>query len=160
MEQFILVETENLLRNIYGVDSDLLYKFKKEVIPFIVENLLPFRIYSHLLFCNRDEFNQRCLCNGPVLSHCDKVFRLMRNSSIHNADCRYFSGFFMDSYLGYQILLGHCFYFWPNETVTSSENYRFLHLSVVCKVVMNCLDNQVYPLVFLPIKIKILTFKI
>ena len=74
MEQFILVETENFFRKIYGVDSDLLYIFKKEVIPYIVENLLPFRIYNHLLFCNRDEFNPRCLCNRSFLSRCDKVF--------------------------------------------------------------------------------------
>ena len=70
----------------------------------------------------------------------------MRNSIIDKADCKLFSEFFTDSYLAYRIFLGHCFYFWSNETVNSSENLRFLYLSVVCRVVMNCLDNRVFPL--------------
>ena len=53
----------------------------------------------------------------------------------------------MDSYLAHQIFLGHRFYFWSNETVTSSENLRFLYLSVICRVVMSCVNNRVYPLV-------------
>ena len=53
--------------------------------------------FATILFCNRDEYNPKCLCSRPVLCRCDKVFSVIRNSLIHYTGDRVFT--FSEKYL-------------------------------------------------------------
>ena len=110
---------------------------------------IPFRVYSHLFFCDRDVYNPTCLCCRPTFSGCIKILNIIRNKIIF--DAHEFSAF-SGRYLTDSIFSDSCFSLCSTETFGGSFQLCKLNLSIFGRILMNWIDKQIYPAFCLPIK--------